>query len=359
MVKYALVVAALLTTQAFAFGPVEHGVIIFEEGRFAGWPANHGMWSWDNEIVCGFVLGYYKKHPTGGHDIDGTRPSVMRFARSLDGGHTWTIEVPDFLDENGRERAVTELSAPIDFDNPNLAVKLRGSRVYYSIDRAKTWSGPHPLPTFGRPGLLARTDYIVEGKHRLTAFVAAEKEGGGEGQPLCIRTEDGGLTWDLVGWIGPQPPAGYGYSIMPATVALPGEAYLSMIRRGADFDGTRRWWLEPYLSPDDGASWYLLEDPTIDNAGNPATLTRLENGDIAMTYGWRTAPYGIRGRISQDDGQTWSREFILRADGAGWDIGYPRTIQRPDGMCVTTYYYHVEGQDERSIAYTIWDPHLE
>ena len=39
-----------------------------------------------------------------------------------------------------------------------------------------------PTATFGRPGLLARTDYLVEGKHRLTAFVAAEKEGGDEGQ---------------------------------------------------------------------------------------------------------------------------------------------------------------------------------
>ena len=45
---------------------------------------------------------------------------------------------------------------------------------------------------FGRPGLLARTDYLVEGPHRLTAFVAAEKESGGEGQPLCMRTTDGG-----------------------------------------------------------------------------------------------------------------------------------------------------------------------
>jgi len=31
---------------------VERHVLIFgEEGKFAGWPANHGMWIWDNEIL--------------------------------------------------------------------------------------------------------------------------------------------------------------------------------------------------------------------------------------------------------------------------------------------------------------------
>lgn len=359
MYKCAVLVAVLFVFQAPAVEPIEHGIVFSEEGRFAGWPANQGMWSWDNEIVCGFTLGYYKKHPMGGHDIDSDKPSVARQARSLDGGHTWTIEIPGYLDENDNERPMTALSEPIEFDNPNLAVRLRGNRIFYSTDRAKHWSGPHPLPTFGRPGLLARTDYIVEGKHRLTAFVAAEKEGGSEGQPLCIRTVDGGLTWELVGWIGPQPPASYGYAIMPATVAVPGGAYLSMIRRGGVFDGKRRWWLEAFLSPDDGARWHLLDQPRIDNAGNPATLTRLSNGDIAMTYGWRSLPYGIRARISSDEGQTWSEEFILRGDGANWDIGYPRTIQRPDGLCVTTYYYHVEGQEERHIAYTLWNPEAE
>ncbi len=359
MGKYFFLCCLLSAAQVLAVEVVEHGVIFFEEERFAGWPANAGMWSWGDEIVCGFSLGYYKKHPLGGHDIDSDRPSVNRQARSLDGGRTWTIEIPDYLQESGEERPVAELAAPVDFSNPDLAVRLRSNRVYYSTDRARAWSGPHPLPTFGRPGLLARTDYIVEGSRRLTAFVTAEKEGGDEGQPLCIRTEDGGMTWNLVGWIGPQPPESYGYAIMPATLALPGDAYLSMIRRGAVFDGKRRWWLEAFLSPDDGVSWHLLAQPNIDNAGNPATLTRLANGDIAMTYGWRTSPYGIRARISSDNGQTWSDESILRADGASWDIGYPRTIQRTDGLCLTTYYYHSEEHKERFIAYTLWDPALE
>jgi hypothetical protein len=354
----ATVALCALSVAAFAQSErVVANVPVYKESeRFAGWPANNGIWNWGDEIVVGYTLGYYKKNPTGGHDIDRDRPSTVRQARSLDGGMTWTVEVPSYLDENDREKPVTKLAKAIDFDKKDIALRFREDTFYYSVDRCKTWEGPFALPTFGRPGLLARTDYIVEGKRRVTAFAAAEKDGGSEGQPLCIRTTDGGKTWYLVGWIGAQPPESYGYAIMPATVRIPGDGYYSMIRRGGVFDGERRWWIEPYVSPDDGKSWYLLDEPTIDNAGNPATLTRLADGRLAMTYGWRTAPYGMRARLSDDDGQTWSEEFILRQDGASWDIGYPRTVQRADGKCVTIYYYHTAEQPERYIAATIWDP---
>ena len=247
-------------------------------------------------------------------------------------------------------------SGRIDFTDANFAARFRNDRFYYSLDRCRTWEGPFALPTFGRPGLLARTDYIVEGKRRLTAFVAAEKASGGEGQPLCIRTTDGGKTWNLVGWIGPQPPDGYGYAIMPATVALEGGSYLSMIRRGGVVDGEKSWWLEAFVSPDDGRSWYMLDQPQINNAGNPATLTRIEGGRIVMVYGWRRAPYGIRARISSDEGQTWGAEIILQDNGRNWDLGYPRTVQRADGNLVTAYYFNDNTQVERYIAATIWSP---
>ncbi len=335
---------------------IRHHAVYKKQGRFAGWPANNGIWSWGDEIVVGFTLGYYKRNPSGGHAIDRIRRSVVRQARSLDGGETWSVEVPSFLDKDDKERKVADSPGGFDFSNPDVAVRFRQAKFYVSSDRCKTWQGPFRLPTFGRKGLLARTDYLIEGKHRLTAFVAATKDNGREGQPLCIRTEDGGKTWKLVGWICAEPPQGYGYAIMPSTVSVPGDGYLSMIRRGGVFDGTKRWWLEAYLSPNQGKAWYRLLEPTIDNAGNPASMIRLEDGRIALTYGWRHDPYGVRAMLSKDDGQTWGDEIVLRCDGASWDIGYPRTVQRADGKCVTIYYYHHPDQPERYIACTIWDP---
>src|SRR5581483_6080611 len=66
----------------------ENVVVYKETGRFGGWPANNGIWSWGDEIVVGFSLGYFKVNPSG-HAIDGQKPQAPRFARSLDGGRTW------------------------------------------------------------------------------------------------------------------------------------------------------------------------------------------------------------------------------------------------------------------------------
>lgn len=335
---------------------VKHVDVYKESGRFAGWPANNGIWSWGNEVVVGFSLGYYKVNPTGGHAIDSERRSGPRLARSLDGGETWTIERPDYVSEDGVEREPTTLTEPIDFSNPNMAIRFRSDRFYVSPDRCKTWQGPYMIPTFGRQGLLARTDYLIEDKNTVTAFVAATKDNGNEGQPLCIRTTDGGLTWELVGWMAPQPPEGYGYSIMPSTVQLDSGAYLSIIRRAGVFDGEAKRWIEAVLSPDRGETWYLLDEPYIDNSGNPADMIKLADGRLALTYGWRSAPQGMRARLSDDHGQSWGPEIVLRHDAASWDIGYPRTVQRSDGKILTIYYYHDAEQPERYIACTIWDP---
>lgn len=351
----ALAWAALAVQGPASAGPVEHGVVYFEEGRFAGWPANNGIWAWGNEVVVGFTLGHYKDNK-GGHAIDRDRPSAPRQCRSLDGGASWTLEIPSYLDADGRVKPAQQCPGNVEFTHPDFAARFRSGQWFYSLDRCHTWQGPFGLPGFGRKGLLARTDYIVEGRGRLTAFIATEKDGGGEGWPCAIRTEDGGKTWSHVGWIGRQPPAGYGYAIMPATVALDGGGYFSMIRRGGRVDNGKAWWLEAFVSPNEGRSWYLLDQPRIDNGGNPATLNRLADGRLALAYGWRHAPYGLRARVSNDDGQTWGPEVVLRDDGASWDIGYPRTIQRPDGKCLTCYYFHHPDNPERYIAYTLWEP---
>ncbi|MEZ4734375.1 MAG: sialidase family protein [Caldilineaceae bacterium] len=61
---------------------------------------------------------------------------------------------------------------------------------------------------------------------------------------------------------------------------------------------------------------------------------------------------GISAKLSNDDGATWGEEIILRADGGNHDIGYPRTVQRPDGAIVTVYYYNDEAED-RYLAATL------
>src|SRR5580693_4997476 len=72
---------------------VMHATVYREAGRFGGWPANHGMWSWGNEILVGFSRGYYKDRGPF-HHINKEKPEEFILARSLDGGMTWSIEQP-------------------------------------------------------------------------------------------------------------------------------------------------------------------------------------------------------------------------------------------------------------------------
>ena len=69
-----------------------HNTVVYREpGRYAGWPANHGIWSWGNEIVVGFESGIFKEQKNR-HSIDWDKPAEHLLARSLDGGETWTVE---------------------------------------------------------------------------------------------------------------------------------------------------------------------------------------------------------------------------------------------------------------------------
>ncbi len=348
-----------------------HIKVYFEEGRFGGWPANHGIWIWGNEILVGFSKGYYKDLGDR-HHIDREKPEAHMLARSLDGGETWAIEDPaaqgylipegDALHGTGSPGlnvpALMESDGGNDFAHPDFAMTLRTDRVdagtgrfFYSYDRGRTWAGPYRLPNFGAPGIAPRTDYIVNSETDCMIFVTAAKSNAEEGRPLCARTTDGGKTWNRISWIGPEPR---GFSIMPASVRLsPSEILIATRHR----DGPRRW-IQAYLSNNDGASWNDLSTPVPDaGIGNPPAMIRLADGRICLVYGYRGEPYSIRATLSADGGRTWDNEILLRADGSSRDIGYVRAVQRPDGKVVAVYYISDKATGpERYIAATIWDP---
>jgi hypothetical protein len=322
------------------------------------------MWAWGNELLVGFESGWFK-YDQNRHSIDREKPAEHLLARSRDGGLTWTTEKPEALlpppktvvagiPAVGGARAVSDRPTPIDFTQPGFALTARMSNIhtgpswfFYTSDRGRTWSGPFALPDFGQPGIAARTDYLIDGRHSMTMFLTAGKQNRREGRVICVHTEDGAKTWKMLSFIGPEPPADE-YAIMPSSVRLSGKAILTAIRHNHH--------IALWRSDDNGATWESLGKVVEDTGrGNPPSMVKLADGRIALTWGYRAKPYSIKAKISRDGGRTWGRELVLRDDGGAWDIGYTRTCQRPDGKLVTTYYFTLDDHAERFIGATIWD----
>lgn len=354
---------------------IRHQKIYYEEGRFAGWPANNGIWIWEDEILVGFVEAAHRE-TEGFHTYD-QETARNKYARSLDGGETWTIEdayengMTGFaydhnIPEDQADPPVT-LEQPIEeFTDSGFAITFMRddyhdgpSTFYYSMNRGREWNGPYSFPNLGTNGVGTRTDYIVEGPQTLSAFMNAAKENGREGRVIYTKTTDGGVNWELVSWMGEEPE---GFEIMPSTVRLSGSELFTVLR--ARELNPRRDFLKAYRSTDNGETWQEEMNPAFDtgNGGSPPALVKMDDGRLALAYIYRS-DYGSRVhlRFSEDQGETWGNEITLRSgDGATKDVGYPRMVQRTDGKLVIVYYWNhalQHGADPyRYIAATIVDP---
>lgn len=355
---------------------MQHITIYREAGRYAGWPANYGIWTWGNEeIVAGFLVGYHNINTAGLHSIDKSRPLTTMQARSTDSGLTWAVETMPVTAPGNRALSAVEhsdqgefdpytaenppqlLSQPLDFHHPDFALLCARTGLasgavswfYASYDRCRTWQGPYRMPLFDTGGVSARTDVVITGQREAWFMLSVAKSNGREGRVCAVRTRDGGQTFHFDNWIGPEPE---GYSIMPASVRSLDDQILTAVRRR---DGDRCW-IDLYKR--DASHWHKISTP-VSNTGrgsNPPAMLRLADGRLCLVYGYRDAPYGIRATISADDGRTWGDAIILRDDGGHPDLGYPRAVQRPDGTVVAVYYFNDVPDGERYIAATLFQP---
>jgi hypothetical protein len=340
----------------------EHFIVHYQSGRFCGWPANNGIWSWDDEILVGFTFAYYQEKELH-HSIDQKKPSKSVLARSVDGGKSWVIEDPDnYVGDGGK---LEKLGEKINFAHPDFTMRCNGNQFYYSYDRGKSWDGPFEFEKIVENTLTSRTDYVVNNEDDCHIFLSAKNEqvqARLQDRTICARTVDGGQTIEFLSWIGEPIEV---RAVMPSTVRIDENHLITALRRRFDRTYENKPplpenWIDVYESLDNVKSWQFLSKVADTDMGkhngNPPCLIKLKDGRLAVTYAFRAQPYGIRARLSDDKGKSWSEELHLRDDGRTYDIGYTRSVQRTDGKIVTIYYYTTEKNKEQHIAVTIWDP---
>ena len=361
---------------------LQHGIVAHRPGRFAGWPANNGVWIWrGKEILVGFSDGVHVEQ--SGHNIEGksdNTPTVRSLlARSRDAGKTWQVEEPaGFVTFGAVGRP---LDAPVRFDERDLALRVAGigyhgvrtpaGAWYVSRDRGRAWSGPF---TFGNlmddPELrgmecTGRTATLPTGRDSCLFFLSArplvvEKGSVGGDKAFCAETTDGGRSFRFVSWIVPRTDPYR--AVMPSVVRRADGTLVAALRRRVVGDNTTPCWVDCYGSKDAARSWTFLGRvaETGRENGNPPALASLSDGRLCCIYGDRTQAK-LLGRYSQDGGTTWGDALPIRDDFqpdsfGDKDLGYPRLVQAGDGALVALYYWSTKDIPQQHIAFSRWNP---
>lgn len=249
---------------------------------------------------------------------------------------------------------------------PERLKRQTGYALCRSKDNGRTWSGAIPVNTM--PISESGTGRYVTGGSGAGHIVELPDGGlllplhgtiqrewptpAGE-TPRCfvLRSDDGGDNWEYWSTIAYDP----------AHILTFAEAGLCRMKSGrlvclmrtearpGRFDNM---WLA--YSDDDAASWSQPVRTSL--WGYPPDVLQLQDGRVLAVYGYRKAPWGVRGCIS-DDGVTWdaTNEFVIREGGTAdpdvvreyWHIGYPTATQCEDGTVVAAY--HQYSQAERPV----------
>jgi len=97
------------------------------------------------------------------------------------------------------------------------------------------------------------------------------------------------------------------------------------------------------------------------------SVARLDNGRLVVgSSGLRTehaCPFGKTVlHFSADEGETWSAPRVIndsplddRDDGPDWDLGYPASVEMPDGSIFTVYYQKAAAHERCSVLWTRWN----
>lgn len=152
--------------------------------------------------------------------------------------------------------------------------------------------------------------------------------------------------------IGSCPcPAGYEWGKFhePHAVQFDNGRVLAVYRSQID-SNSNNFTMHITFSDDNGVTWSEPEATGI--CGSPPHLLKLRDGRVLLSYARRMEPFGIYARFIEADG-TLGEELLIDSATDG-DIGYPATVELPDGTLVTVAYKREISERYTSIVSVAW-----
>lgn len=233
-----------------------------------------------------------------------------------------------------------------------------GTYIITSKDNGHTWTEPAFIDITNIPvtGLEGPTDAPIElpdGSIVMGVIGYGLNKNPNVTGSIMLRSLNKGRTWQYLSVIASDTNKKWGGFVEPGIVRTKTGRIVAALRNAGPDNAV---WIT--FSDDDGKTWAPVRKT--DMIGHPVDLIQLTDGRLMASYGIRTGPHyrpgGVRACFSNDNGRTWDlkTEVQLRNDFLNWDVGYPESLEMPDGNILTMYYYNLFGK--YYLGGTFWKP---
>ena len=237
--------------------------------------------------------------------------------------------------------------------SPELEKEQLGAFTRRSTDGGRTWEPPVRTPCSSPHGPIQLRDgrLLYVGK---SGDADHADLGPGVGKIVAAESTDRGRSWRLIG----EVPFPEGINVLrmchePHAVETDDGRIVAQIRYECPWmpDGPHE--SIQTESADGGRTWSEPRPVGLD--GFPPHLLRLADGALLSVFGRRTGELGEYACLSDDQGRTWDVANEIRLAGH-WsaDIGYPSSVQLPDGTILTAYYQSEREGEPPCVMGTLW-----
>jgi hypothetical protein len=216
-----------------------------------------------------------------------------------------------------------------------------GHWMLRSTDGGVTWSARYPTLVNSPHGPFQLSDGRL-------LYAGVELWGKEHRVGVCESTDDG-ASWHWLSAIPARPgDKTAGYHELHGVETADGRIIVHIRNHNKPNDNETL----QTESTDGGKTWSVPRPLGV--WGLPSFLTRLRDGRLLMTYGYRRDPGGNQARLSLDGGRTWSEPLPVSAAATSWDLGYPSTVELADGTLLTVWYERMKDSPRAVLRQAHW-----